>query len=132
MSNTEEQTVEKIQEVTLGSAVVKALIAWLKILIYYVILPFKIWKAATYRLAKNNDSAIVADDEEFPMYTFTKVSLDASIFMTGILSVPFAFIGVGFIMYLVVIPSISFAKEVITMSLISVQKLTQIEKNTTK
>ena len=69
-------TAELSNEITLGLAIKKAFIAWLKIFLYFIILPFKIWKASTMRLAENSDTAIIKDDEEFPMYTFSKVSMD--------------------------------------------------------
>lgn len=133
MNDTQEYSTTQTTEVQqLGTATGKAFIAWLKVLVYFIILPFKIWKAATFRLAQNNDDAIVSNDEEFPMYTFTKVSLDSSIFMLGILAVPSAFFGVGFGIYFIVIPILSFSKEVMTMSLSTVHKLDKIAKNTTK
>ena len=117
-------------EMTLGTAIGKAFFTWLKTVFYFIVLPYKIWKAATLRLAMFSDAAIVGDGEEFPVYTFNKVNLDASIFILGILAVPLAFVGVGFVIYFVIIPVLSFFKEILTMSLVTVKRLEDIDRNT--
>lgn len=119
-------------EMGLGDAIGKAFFTWIKTVFYFIVLPYKIWKAATLRLAVLSDSAIVGSGEEFPVYTFNKVNLDATIFILGILAVPLAFVGVGFVIYLVLIPLLSFLKEIITMSLVTVKRLEDIDRNTKK
>lgn len=118
------------ENIELGQAVGKAFVTWLKTVFYFIVLPFKIWKASTLRLSAFADSAIVDDDEEFPVYTFNKINLDASIFILGILAVPTALVGVGFGIYFVMIPLLSFFKEVLTMSLVTVKRLEDIDHNT--
>ena len=126
------QTVESVSEESLKTAIVPALITLLKTLVYFIILPFKIWKTTTIRLARSsaNGGAIVRDGEQFPVYTFYRASLDATIFFMGLICVPLAFVGVGFAIYLFVIPSLSFLNEVLSMSLVSTQSLVKIEENT--
>lgn len=119
-------------EMKLVDAVQKAFFTWFKTVFYFIVLPYKIWKAATLRLAVLSDTAIVNEGEEFPVYTFNKVNLDATIYILGILAVPLAFIGVGFLIYFLIIPMLSFIKEIITMSLVTVKRLEDIDRNTKK
>ena len=135
----ENEVQEKVEvtapaEESLKAAIVPAFMTLLKTIVYFIILPYKIWKTTTIRLARSsaNGGAIVRDGEQFPVYTFYRTSLDATIFFMGLLSVPLAFIGVGFMIYLFVIPTLSFFNEMLSMSLISTQSLVKIEENTKK
>jgi len=126
-------------ESTLKDAMLPAAIVWLKIVFYFIILPYKIWKAATLRLASLRNKTLVRDNEEFPVYTFFKINYDASIFSTGILSVIVLILGIFWhelvfvaIGLYVIIPLISFLKEVITISLGIIKRLEAIEENTRK
>ena len=126
-------------ESTLKDAMLPAAIVWLKIVFYFIILPYKIWKAATLRLASLRNKTLVRDNEEFPVYTFFKINYDASIFSTGILSVIVLILGIFWhelvfvaIGLYVIIPLISFLKEVITISLGVIKRLEAIEENTRK
>ena len=126
------ETVEASE--SLKAAFGPAVITLLKTYLYFVILPYKIWKTTTIRLARSstNGGAIVRDGEQFPVYTFYRTSLDATIFLMGLLSVPLAFVGIGFIIYIVILPLLSFFNEMLSMSLISTQSLVKIEESTKK
>lgn len=138
--NQENRTAEKAK-ISIGQAMLPAFIVWLKTIFYFIVLPYKIWKSTTFRLADLSDTAILNDNEEFPMYTFTKVSYDATIFILGIFVVILAVVGifaepiVGVFMGLVpyfIIPFISLLKEIITMSLGVIKRLEAIDNNTRK
>jgi membrane protein insertase Oxa1/YidC/SpoIIIJ len=120
-------------EMELVEAMKRAFFTWLKTIFYFIVLPYKIWKASTMRLAKLSGKEMITEKEEFPMYTFNLISTDAAIFMLGIISVPLVlFFGAGLLIYFFVIPAVSFIKEVITMSLVTVKKLEIIAENTKK
>jgi hypothetical protein len=131
----------KVVEQTLSQAMLPALIVWLKTVFYFVVLPYKIWKSTTLRLATLSGTSLIEDGEEFPMYTFTKISYDTTIFMLGIFVVIVAIIGIfaqpiagvfaGLLPYFI-IPVISLLKEIITMSLGVIKRLEAIDHNTRK
>lgn len=132
-------------DMLLGEALPKALFVWLKTLFYFIVLPYKVWKSSVLRLGKNSEEAIINDNEEFPVYTFNKISMDAIIVVLPVLGIiigllnwinsyygGFAlFIGSMAISYFI-IPLFSFIKEIITMSLSTINKLDQIIENTKK
>ena len=134
-----EDTTNVTKNSSLKDAMLPAAIVWLKIMFYFIILPYKIWKASTLRLANLRNETIIRDNEEFPVYTFFKINYDATIFSTGIFSVIFLvlgiiwhfFLGLAIICY-IIIPFISFLKEVITISLGVIKRLEAIEENTKK
>lgn len=126
---------------TLQSALLPALIVWLKVIFYFFVLPFKIWKATTFRLENLAGKSLVSDQEEYPMYTFSKISYDATIFIFGILTILGSLIGLfavgisgafsGIVFYFM-IPFISLFKEIITISLGVIKRLENIDANTKK
>jgi hypothetical protein len=131
-------------DVSLMEALPKALFVWLKTLFYFVILPYKIWRSSVLRLGQDSEKELISKNEEFPIYTFTKIAMDATIVVLPVLGVFFGFIatigsgvGSGFVALIVsvltcyfIIPFISFIKEIITMSLSTINKLDQIVENT--
>ena len=136
---------ENDQETSLLKVLPKALFVWLKTLFYFIILPYKIWKASAYRLGEISGKAIVDENEEFPVYTYNKIAIDAIIFMLPAFSFFIALISSiqayrgGFVIFIAVlfysyfsIPVISIVKEVITMTLSVVNNLREIAKNTEK
>jgi len=136
---------ENNDDAPLKEVLLSALLVWLKTLFYFLVLPYKIWKAAAYRLAAMSGKAIVDANEEFPVYTYNKIAIDATIFIMPCLALIIAFFSAmsayrgGFAIFIMVliyayllIPAISFMKEVITMSLSVVNSLRQIAKNTEK
>ena len=139
IQNNEETTVE--QDNHLVSALLPAFLVWLKVVFYFLILPYKIWKATTLRLATLSGKSLISDTEEFPMYTFTKISYDTTIFIFGFLAVLVSVIGLlsygiegvfaGLVFYML-IPFMSLLKEIITMSLGVIKRLESIDNNTKK
>ena len=137
----ENQETTSVPEQPLGQAILPALLVWLKTVLYFIVLPYKIWKSTTLRLSALAGKTIIEDSEEYPMYTFTKISYDASIFILGLLAVLISIIGLftagimgafaGIGAYFV-IPFISLLKEIITMSLGVIKRLEAIDKNTRK
>lgn len=128
---------------TIGAALLPAFISWLKMIFYFLILPYKVWKTTTIRLAKSssNGGAIVKNDEEFPIFTYFKASFDATIFMSGIVAVLFILVALvkgvealaaSFFVYVFFIPIVAFFNEVLSMRLVAVQKTIEIAKNTKK
>ena len=125
-------------------ALPKALLTFIKVVFYFIVLPYKIWKASTLRLSRISHDALISDEEEFPVYTFVKVSYDAIIvvlpifgFCIGIVLVLFGNIYFSqFITLLLAcyfwIPIFSFIKEILTIKLSMVHSLEKIEKNTNK
>lgn len=143
MSEKQEETVVAEQKSSneLVGALLPALLVWLKTIFYFLVLPYKIWSSTTLRLASLSGTSLVNSDEEFPMYTFTKIAYDATVFIFGILTVLVSviglltagaaglFAGLGFYF---VIPIVSLLKEIITMSLGVIKRLEAIDKNTQK
>ncbi len=130
---------------SIAEALPKALFVWIKTLFYFIVLPYKIWKSSIIRLAISSDKPIIEEGEEFPMYTFNKVAMDAGIVILPILGLLIGLIagidayrnGLGYFISALassyfMIPFLSFLKEVITMSLTSINKLDLIVKNTSK
>ena len=123
----------------------KALLVCLKTLFYFIVLPYKIWKASAYRLGEMSGKDIVDNNEEFPVFTYNQIAIDAIIFIIPAFSLVIAvisgnqsyrdgfgiFLGTLFFSYFS-IPIISFVKEAITISLSVVNNLKEIAKNTEK
>jgi hypothetical protein len=139
IQNNETTTPE--EEVSLVSALLPAFIVWLKLIFYFLVLPYKIWKATTLRLSDLAGKTLINDTEEYPMYTFTKISYDGIIFIFGFLTVLASVIGlfamgiegvfIGFVYYFLIL-FISLLKEIITMSLGVIKRLESIDRNTQK
>ncbi len=148
---------EKQQYSLISEALPRALFVFLKTLFYFIVLPYKIWKASTLRLAQISNQPLLSDEEEFPVYTIAKIGYDAFIVFLPILGlilgILFAtFIGGGydysyntyssgmgfrgfitaFLVSYFVIPLFSFIKEILTITLSMVHSLKEIEKNTEK
>ena len=148
---------EKQQYALISETLPKALFVVLKTLFYFIVLPYKIWKASTLRLAHISNDALLSDDEEFPVYTFAKIVYDAIIVILPILGIIVGIIvatyvgayydysydgyrsGYGlrgfiwsFLASYFVIPFFSFIKEILTITLSMVHSLEKIEKNTEK
>lgn len=147
-----------------------------KTLLYIIVLPYRIWKGSTIRLAGLSNQPMIKDEEEFPVSTFFKIVLDTvimiipvlaillPIIVTGVfLSLPNDYFGNNFyysfinfdLSYLfyergqdsfdyyrllppfillfysyLVIPIISWLKELLTIFLEMIHRLEEIEKNT--
>tara|TARA_B100000953_G_C17833390_1_gene362601 strand:- start:49 stop:528 length:480 start_codon:yes stop_codon:yes gene_type:complete len=146
---------EKQQYSLISEALPKALFVFLKILFYFIVLPYKIWKASTLRLAHISNDPLLNDEEEFPVYTIAKIGYDALIVFLPILGIVLGILlatmfgggydyyydqystGMGFRSFITtfivsyfVIPLFSFIKEILTITLSMVHSLKEIEKNT--
>jgi len=145
---------EKQQYSLISEALPKALFVFLKTLFYFIVLPYKIWKSSTLRLAHISNQPLLSDDEEFPVYTIAKIGYDAvivflpvlgivlvvfSIFFGGYNSYYYYSTGMAvfqgimpFVVCYFLIPLFSFIKEILTITLSMVHSLKKIEKNTEK
>jgi len=149
---------EKQQYSLISEALPKALFVFLKTLFYFIVLPYKIWKSSTLRLAHISNQPLLSDDEEFPVYSIAKIGYDAFIVFLPILGIvigvfsllfggynsyyydpyydPFysgfwSFVS-SFVVCYFLIPLFSFIKEILTITLSMVRSLKKIEKNTEK
>jgi len=147
---------EKQQYSLISEALPKALFVFLKTLFYFIVLPYKIWKSSTLRLAHISNKPLLSDDEEFPIYTISKIAYDAVIvflpvlgIVLGVFSLLFGgynsyyydYYSTGMAVWQVIfplvvcyflIPLFSFIKEILTITLSMVHSLKKIEKNTEK
>ena len=159
----------------ISQAFPRALFTFFKTLLYIIVLPYRIWKGSTIRLAGLSNQPMIKDEEEFPVSTFFKIVLDAvimilpvlaillPIIVTGVfLSLPNDYFGnfyysfinfdlsylfyergqdefdyysllqafVPFLYSYLVIPIISWFKELLTIFLEMIHRLEEIEKNT--
>lgn len=132
-------------DMLLREALPKALFVWLKTFFYFIVLPYKTWKSSVFRLEKNSKEAIVDDNEEFPVYTFNKVAIDAIIVVLPALGIiigltnwinsyyeSFWLFVVAVVISYFTIPLFSFFKETISMPLAAINKLDKIVENTKK
>ena len=83
--------VERQQYSLISQALPRALFVFLKILFYFVVLPYKVWKASIIRLADISNKPLLRDEEEFPVYTIFKIAYDAVITILPILGIIFMF-----------------------------------------
>jgi hypothetical protein len=149
---------EQKQEYSLISqALPKALFVFLKTVFYFIVLPYKVWKSSTLRLAHISNQPLLSDEEEFPIYTISKIIYDAVIVFLPILGLIIGVIvllfggydyyyyydyyNTGIVVWQIImpfiicyflIPLLSFIKEVLTITLSMVHSLKIIEKNTDK
>ncbi len=145
---------EKQQYSLISEALPKALFVFLKTLFYFIVLPYKIWKSSTLRLAHISNQPLLSDDEEFPVYSIAKIGYDAFIVFLPILGIVIGVFSLlfggynsyyydpyysgfwsfvsSFVVCYFLIPLLSFIKEILTITLSMVRSLKKIEKNTEK
>tara|TARA_B110000211_G_scaffold126592_1_gene145738 strand:- start:1866 stop:2411 length:546 start_codon:yes stop_codon:yes gene_type:complete len=80
---------ERQQYLLISQALPRALFVFFKILLYFVVLPYKVWKASIIRLADISNKPLLRDEEEFPVYAIFKIAYDTVILILPILGVVF-------------------------------------------
>jgi len=159
----------------ISQAFPRALFTFFKTLLYIIVLPYRIWKGSTIRLAGLSNQPMIKDEEEFPVSTFFKIVLDTVIMILPVLAILLPIIVTGVFLSLpndyfgnfyysfinfdlsylfyergqdefdyysllppfiplfysyLVIPIISWFKELLTIFLEMIHRLEEIEKNT--
>ena len=141
-SQENEQTLNETQQIK--DVLLSASVTFLKTIFYFIVLPYKIWKASTLRLASFKGKALIKENEEFPVFTFLKINYDATIFFMAVIIIIAPIIGLFFTydrasglftaisVYFLIIPLLSLFKEGLLMMLDIVKSLEIIKENTRK
>ena len=84
----------------ISQAFPRALFTFFKTLLYIIVLPYRIWKGSTIRLAGLSNQPMIKDEEEFPVSTFFKIVLDAVIMILPVLAILLPIIVTGVLLSL--------------------------------
>ena len=144
MDTPSENSTEAKVETGFVDELTKAGFAFLKVVFYFIVLPYKIWIASLRRMAGLSKEALVGKNEEFPVYTFVKAVFDTLIFIAPVLVVIVALVrsmdyysGFGGFVLTVIggyfgIIGLSLLKELYIIPLMMFKKLEAITENTKK
>jgi len=78
---------ENQQYKLIPQALPRALWVFLKTLLYFLVLPYKIWKSSTLRLAEMSNNPLLSDKEQLPVYTISKIAYDALIVIMPVIGI---------------------------------------------